>query len=373
MRRSAGAAGRGARGLGLVLAAALAGCAQGATTSSTSAALGAGNCPDWGCLSNAASMGDRLPFHELDGCGKATNDAGIRLAGFRLAGADLAVHVQGDELIVIDPQTAARFSGSQLVGGILKLESTATGEHFDVAITDVGRTESWVAPFGRVPTYTFQYRIGKPPPYYPGPEDRDGFAPLCAGNHLDPESRRRQVDRQLALVFGRDRYDARRKTVTVTANECWFNIACAGSAVAKMHLLRHTDAGSDASHVTSVAQRQAMLKTITDDICGTGRSFTQDGEDVSYQDARGWHPLPTALGAMEAVWDQDGAMCLDEARRAKEEPGLRRLINLECAARWPGIGCAAPAGPPPCSAIGATPASWTSVPGTPYAISVNPP
>jgi hypothetical protein len=288
----------------------------------------------------------------------------------------MKVMVQRGELIAVDPATGSRFRGNQLVGGILKLESTSTKEFFDVPITGLGQTEFWVDP-APVPTYTFKYRLGKSPPQYPGPDDREGFESLCAGKHLDAESRRNHPnagDEQVAVLFGRDRYSARDKTVTVNrGDECWFNIACAGSAVAKMHLLRHTEDGSDATHVTDQGQRQTMLKTITDDICGTGRSFTQDGEDVSYADVRGWHPLPTALGTIEAVWDQNGAVCLDEPRREKEEPGIRTSINAECAKRWPGLGCAAPAGPPSCSALGLNPSTWTTNPGARYGISVNPP
>jgi hypothetical protein len=354
----------------LVLAMSVAGCVQQPMAVASSAVVG--NCPDWGCPSNAASMGDRLVFHEVDSCRQEANAAGIRMVGFDLGGTDMMLQVLGDEMFAIDTSTTARYSGDQLVGGILKLHSTTTGEYFDVAITDRGETDFWVDPSRTVPTYTFKYRLGQRPPRYPELGDREGFAALCAGKHLDPESQQTMPDEQLALVFGRDRYDARAKTVALTGGECWINIACAGSAVAKMHLLRHTEAGSDANHITDVGQRQAMLKTITDDICGTGRSFTQDGEDVYYQDIRAWHPLPSVLGKLEAVWDQNGAVCLDEPRRAREDPDIRARISSECSRRCPAGRC--PRGPPPsCSAMGIDVSTWTSSRGAPYAISVNPP
>jgi hypothetical protein len=359
-----------------VFAISFAACTEMPTTASSSAAGTTTNCSDWGCLSNAASMGDRLVFHELDACNQRVNAAGIKLVGFQLGGTAMSLRVRGDALIAIDTVTSTQFTGNQLVGGILKLASTATGEFFDVPITDVGQTNFWVGPMAPTPAYTFQFRIGKAPSQFPDPTDRDGFTAVCAGKHLDAESLlHHPVDQQVAVVFGRDRYNARTKTVTVNPNdECWFNIACAGSAVAKMHLLRHTEAGSDATHTTTQPQRQAMLKTITDDICGTGHSFTQDGEDVYYRDLRAWHPLPSVLGTTEAIWDPGGAVCLDEPRRLKEDgPDLRTQINAECAARWPGVGGAPPTGPPSCSSLGLNPSTWTIAPGTRYGISVNPP
>jgi hypothetical protein len=348
----------------LVLATSVAGCVQQPMAVPSSAAV-VTNCPVWGCPNNAASMGERLVFHEVDSCGREVNDAGIKMLGFRLEGIDMRVQVLGDELFAIDTSTATRFSGGQLVGGILKLQSTATGEYFDVAISDVGQTAFWVDPSRPVPTYTFKYRLGQRPPQYPELGDREGFTELCAGQNLDPESQQ-MPDHQLALVFGHDRYDARAKTVALTGGECWINIACAGSAVAKMHLLRHTEAGSDAKHTTDVAQRQAMLKTITDDICGTGRTFTQDGEDVYYEDVRAWHPLPAKLGRVEAVWDQNGAVCLDEPRRAREDPDVRLHIASECSSRWGNRKL------PSCRAMRLDATTWRSNPAH-YAISVNPP
>jgi ADYC domain len=67
-----------------------------------------------------------------------------------------------------------------------------------------------------------------------------------------------------------------------------------------MHLMRHTNAGAltadgHIAYPTTTAQRQAMLKMLTADYCGTGRSFTVDGQALKYGDSGVWYPAtPTS-------------------------------------------------------------------------------
>src|SRR5262249_51460803 len=123
-----------------------------------------------------------------------------------------------------------------------------------------------------------------------------------------------------ALVFQWDRYDAVHKTVTETApDDPWFNLACAATAPAKMHLMRHTRAGSyletgELAYDTSTLKRQAMLKMFTADYCGAGQSFTADGTPLVYRDANHWFPA-YSYAEQEALWSPDGAICLDNPRR----------------------------------------------------------
>jgi hypothetical protein len=149
-----------------------------------------------------------------------------------------------------------------------------------------------------------------------------------------------------AIAFEGDHYDAEHKRVRETAPEAgWFNLACAGTAVAKMHMLRHTRAGSvvpsgGPARNTSVLQRTAMLKAITADYCGDGTAWTADGTPLQWTDANGWLPTPALdlvslerLGLIEGVWGPDGAMCLNDPRRQTKVPGLV----------YPAGGCSAPA------------------------------
>jgi hypothetical protein len=123
----------------------------------------------------------------------------------------------------------------------------------------------------------------------------------------------------------------------------WFNIACVGTALAKMKLLGY-DPETTGRHATTWKQRQATLKMLTARYCKEQEklSFTQTGQPLVWQNMRQWFPSPspaknplpvltvpapksslpaatTPLGTtddnVEAVWNQDGAICLNEPRR----------------------------------------------------------
>jgi hypothetical protein len=308
----------------LIVFAALAACADPAPDLGE-AAVG---CPDWGCGSNAASMGERIYFHELEATGAFANSARVRVTGFRgVDGTPLSLFVDGDDLTGRSAGGSV-WAGVDLVGATIRMERDA--RLYEVRIGAVGWIPFWVAPgLTPVTTYTFEYRPLVDPPV--------DYSALCTGlpGSLDPEWT--GVEVTTALVFRGDWYDAATKSVHVGPRRGhWFNVACAGSAVAKMHLLRHTQAASDAAHATTQPERQAMLKMITDDLCGTGRSFTRDGEEVHYMDRKGWHPFDlAAAGPVESIWDERGAVCLTEPRRLAEDPGVWDAILAECGADLP--------------------------------------
>jgi hypothetical protein len=286
-------------------------------------------CPDWGCGTNTATVFGNLSFHELSTCG-VPNAAGLTLVDATKDTGPFGTHVQ---LSVVGDQLLGHVGGEVLQGTALlglTLNLASPSGAVRVTIAAVGSTDYWVSPGPPVPTYTLTWQgtaagqmpralCGLPPAELP-----DEWWDLTGG------------DAALAIVFAGDRYDGAHKTVVSegpadSASTCWFNIACAGSAAAKLHLLRHTVAGSDTTHRTTLPQRQAMLKMITDDICGTGESFTVNGEGVYYEDMRRWHPFPEAPESIEALWDDRGAMCLDVPRRQREDPLMRSRIQRACA------------------------------------------
>jgi hypothetical protein len=81
-----------------------------------------------------------------------------------------------------------------------------------------------------------------------------------------------------------------------------------------------------------------MLKMLTADYCGTGRSFTRNGQPLRYEDADGWYRESPALdvadpvdaAAVEAIWTGDGALCLANPRLAAEEPLTAEEVAREC-------------------------------------------
>jgi hypothetical protein len=117
-----------------------------------------------------------------------------------------------------------------------------------------------------------------------------------------------------------------RKTVIATGavTRGWVNVACVGTALAKLFLLRHTQASQLVP--TTPGERQAMLKMLTADVCGDGQSFTVHGQPLYWADAKGITRLPDARWRVEAVWSEHGAVCINQPRR----PELAAAIEQQC-------------------------------------------
>ena len=336
-------------------------------------ASGEEDCAEHDCGGNAASMGIGISFH--DAHKTLLNDAGVRLVGFRKAGQRLELAVEGDELV--GWKGSQKLQQLQLSGARLVF---ARGD--DTFVVRIGRPatsepgwkliEFWAVPQERISAYQFVYhRLGPGEPI--DNESVTDWAPLCAETLAagDRETTQYIGDAvSWAIVFAGDRYDAATKTVSTDPARVdgWFNIACLGTAVAKMHLFRYSEAGTPLNQLpTTQLERQALLKAITGDECGTGHSFTHDGHQVGYMDRRGWvHPFDVNgpdIESVESLWTAQGARCLDEPRLEKEEGHeIVEAIRRECGGRLP----------PTCTSIlHGNRAQWTHVAGV-HAITVNP-
>jgi hypothetical protein len=306
----------------------------------TEAHLAFGTCPTWDC-GNAATVDRGIQLSEIDASGREPGRNGVWLEGFRTAdGVELHLIMQGDRIAGRRkapgepyPGVGALYDGS-LQGAVLSV-SVGPAESQDIVIDQIG----WVdtargVPRRMVPTYRFVHG--------PRGSRHQDMQPVCkdaltAGDIWTGES---SLD---AVVFGGDRYDvdAKRVIATGAAAGTWFNIGCAGSAAAKLHLLRHTESSTDATFRTMRGERQAALKMLTADYCGTGRAFTRDGEPLLFMTRRAPRfSLPQPR--IEAIWSADGAVCLDEARRAAEEPDTLAAVEAECGAAGRALPACAP-------------------------------
>jgi hypothetical protein len=157
------------------------------------------------------------------------------------------------------------------------------------------------------------------------------FEHICKSTPSTTEARWQGAD-YYAIAFAGDRYHAAEKTVEdARPGDTWFNLACAGTAPAKMHLMRHTNAGAgrDRTYATTLDERNSMLKMFTADYCGTGQAFTVDGQPLLWGDARHWYPdTPSSRldgtssvpeSSVEALWTAEGAACVNTPRRAPRE------------------------------------------------------
>jgi hypothetical protein len=301
---------------------ALAGCASGPDDiASTTAAL---KCEEIICGGNAL-----LAVYELDSSG-ATRSNGAKLLKYEAAdGTELRVTVKGDRLFA---RTLAgnTLGGDELLNSVMTIDVSGTPDgdgKFLLRLVKVSSDPAkfWVAP-AAITTYRFVVMNENDP--------TTGWVDFCNVPVDDPSLSGH------ALVYHGDRYDADKKRVydSSAPGDPWFNIICIGTAASKLHLLRHTQAGSTTTHKTALTDRTAMLKLLAADYCGTGRSFTVTGQPLQYKDRFGWYPAiepsfhdPTKI-KMEAYFTENGATCLTEPRRIREEPWIKRDIDDECRA-----------------------------------------
>jgi hypothetical protein len=302
----------------------------------------ADKCPANVCGMNSADLTDWWS-HELN-LDERANGEGYSLESVRKGAAYYTLKVEAGRITatlsfgaVDAPRT---LSGYALAGTELRIKRVVDGvtSHRSIIIDAVSRTTDYWAkrpdgtPTPKIETYKFRMRL-----------DNGYGAFLCQNGALlaDPSSPVRAMPEHHALVFEGERIDVEGLTVGSQLDTRWFNFGCAETALAKLHLTGHTKAAYyDAGFVTSLAERQTMLKMLTADYCGTGNSFTVSGQPLRWTDDRGTMTLSPGFGkVLEARWTPAGAACLNtprvdahpsDASRARFEYGAAFEIAHEC-------------------------------------------
>jgi hypothetical protein len=156
-----------------------------------------------------------------------------------------------------------------------------------------------------------------------------------------------------AVIFTGDVYDEGPGGVRIRTDEQLsldeqkeFQIACYGTAISKLHFLRHTTAaqkGVPAQARIDRDRRQSMLQLITGDYCATGVYHTLNGLPLRLSFDRS--PLEAMFDdvglsgaqSVDALWSTtgQGATCLGTPRllmaTGKPAQELRDEINSDCA------------------------------------------
>lgn len=315
-----------------------------------------GGCPLWGCGENSPVI-NTWDFHELNAYGVA-NTAGVKLHGLWKGGIEYQPRVTGAVLEGFPKSGVGPvLQGAALAGSYFDVQ-TPDGVHYQILITKVSNNVGyWIAPDSPNETYELLYTKSDTP---------SAARPLCKnppGEH-DPEGHL-WTNAYEAFLFTGDRYSTRNFTVTTDerVTEGWFSIGCAGSALAKLHLNRHTAAGSTPSYQSTQAQRQAMLKMYVADVCGTGFASTKQGEPLRWENQPGWDTLPGVISSYEAIWGPQGAICLDTHRLEGTQFWIDFDMENQIAAHCPGNQL-----PPPCNLVPGV-ISWP--PGS-YLVTANP-
>ncbi len=331
------------------------------------------------CGGNSATVGDGIVFDELR-LGEPVKPEGPAITEVRsftptgpTNGTPVSLEVEGDRLSAFTMDGAHQ---SVPVTGVVMTLKMRDGRAYKVQLQSeqFETMRFWAAPQDPLASYLFKVMkvsrkknahpvpAGKPYPADDGPEcygrpEAECFdAFLCTHKFPEPALNDLKGQEHTALVFTGDHYGAKH-TVSKQAKGT-FNLACIGTASAKMHLLRHTTAGTPpgGKTTTSLEQRTAMLRAMTADYCGNGRPWTQDGTPLWWTDQGQTFPLSIQPGFpaktpnlffnqhIEAVWGGNGKLlCLNNPRRTPgtvdpetcEAPAVSRAMVTSGAAACP--------------------------------------
>jgi hypothetical protein len=247
--------------------------------------------------------------------------------------------------LMIGSNAASSYAGAALIDSIITVLNDQTGEQWEIEIHDFasGGLPYWVGA-GTRPAYHLRYRV----------LGTGRWRNLCKAP-LEPSDEPLWPDafETYALLLTDERYDRDAKRVLAQDGEGWFNIACAGSTLAKMVLMHYDPNVAPVDpYQTTTDERTTVIKMLTADYLGDGLAFTKAGMLLQWADAHGWHQT-SAPGVSEAVWDENGAVCLDWPRLAILDWDVFDRIQDAC----PSPSCTLP---PTCDELGIGDANWSA-------------
>lgn len=271
------------------------------------AGLGDGGCQPWKCGVNTNII-DAFYTGELNLDGIA-NAADYRIVSVEKSGVHYVLDMAGDTFVAKTSSGSIVYSGSAMINAIIWLEDGA-GDRHQIHVRDFNDTMPyWTHPNDVVSAYHLAY--------YVEPEGEDGYyEDMCDDPPVGDPNVPVGFETYATLLHG-ERYDGDRAEVKPAQadDNRWVTIACAGTALSKMKFLRHTPYEPPGAYFTTKDQRQATLKMIISDICGTGHSFTKKGTPILWADRFGWATYSaTDVDTFEAVWNERGALCIDTPR-----------------------------------------------------------
>jgi len=307
------------------------------TTDEAVAEVG-GQCPEWGCGANSPAVLNLAGFHELslvsgEGPGNRTMpDAEgfsiTALAGraqIARSGTTYALRVQDGRMMGDCAAPCTPLEHAALVGATIGLVNGPALSQ--IRIVDVRAMSYFVDPKA-TPNAVEAYTLVVDRPGQPTTNLCNNIALLesllpSEGDYAPSDLMGMRIFE--AIVFEGDRIDGTRKTMSPAADDRWFNIGCAGSALAKLRLSRNTlhsqlpPAPTDPLDVPW-RRRQATLKLLTADYCGGGTALTVAGQHIAWQGSgMGFYSAPLDL---EARWTEAGATCLGVPRLSRPTSSL---------------------------------------------------
>jgi ADYC domain len=285
-------------------------------------------CPSHICGLNSGDLSDGGFFYDLNLDGLANADAyALDVVNGRLVATSLGLAAPA-------VLTGVTLTGTQL--RIKKLLATGAPSYRTLTIQSVAHTtDFWAKRLDGAPTpkiETYKFHVGTD----------SGFGALLCQNgaeFVDLSSPVRAMSAHHGLVFEGERINITTLSIGPFLNSRWFNIGCAETALAKLHLTGHTKASQAAGFSNSIPERQTMLKMLTADYCGTGNSFTVSGQPLRWTDDDGTMTIASSVPrVLEARWTPAGASCLNTPRvlahptaaSAEAFPDVELQIMDEC-------------------------------------------
>lgn len=275
-------------------------------------------CPVYECGSNSAEIND-LPIGELhitpgNNTGQV-NSWNARMIDFIApdGSRDYVIKYEDGHLLADGPR---RLEGPDLIGSQIIVRNEATCEELALHFQEIDRTESWTDEAFLIDRYLFTFYD----------ERRQGHRPICTdADEMLGES-------AWSVLVAEERYKWETKEIHTIGEDArgWFNIACYGNALYKMKFMGYDPNPSLDNPYSSLPEdRQATLKMLTADYCGTGESFTETGTALYWLNAEGWSDNAVPPNStFEAYWNGAGALCLDMPRLGL---GQRDAIEQACA------------------------------------------
>lgn len=292
--------------------------------------------PEDGCGTPVCGNTSKLfgPFYELDMTKtKYSNLGRYRIVSFENGGLARKLtidkfDVTGTALVGGDIDKNAQLAGAKFVVeqymgddvpprlAEMKIESVDS-----IAYMEGGNIGEGGAPAPMLPTFLLKFRnISDPTHTYP-------FDYVCPSSGFgapgEPQWRH-------ALLFTGNRWDIDGNVFASGADALpWFNIACKDTAQWKAALFRMVSAAKSNKFNTVPRDYEAATRAVVADYCGDGMSHTLPGTDVDWENRGGW--LTRDVGnedyELEALWDENGAICLTIPRRPEVD---RNNIELQC-------------------------------------------
>jgi hypothetical protein len=236
-------------------------------------------------------------------------------------------------------------TGQALVNASIIVEYMPTGAMYAIKILKVSSVPYWAhGTTAQLEAYLFWYfefdkilgigkeysNLCKAPPV----TNRDPDQLTMHGSVTAPQSLAYHT-----LVFEGERISEKDRIDVVDDTGQWFNLGCAGSALAKMYLTGHTLAAAADGFSTTTDERTTILKMFGADYCGKGVPFTVAGQPLVWADDHGWMTFNTSSQTtLEARWGPAGAVCVDIPRAtipgtpaATEFPAIYTDIQNQCA------------------------------------------